>query len=77
MKLIFEAIIALCLLATVVLYFVANSVDNKRRIKGWNGDKFEKSQYSASKKRSRFLRTTCFVLLGVAGVAVYGFFVFG
>jgi len=77
MKVIFAAIIALCLLATLVLFFLANSVDYKRRVKGWNGEPFEKSQYSASKKRSRFMRTACLVLLGVAGVAVYGFFVFG
>jgi hypothetical protein len=77
MKVIFAAIAALCVLTTIVLFFVANSVDHKRRIKGWNGEKFEKSQYSASKKTSRFMRTTCFVLLGIAGVAVYGYFVFG
>ena len=77
MKVIFAAITALCLLATIVLFFVANRVDYKRRVKGWNGEPFEKSQYSASKKTSRFMRTTCFVLLGVAGVAVYGYFVFG
>ena len=77
MKLIFAAIIALCLLTTIVLFFVANRVDYLRRVKGWNGTKFAKSEYSASKKQSRFLRMTCFVLLGVAGLAVYGFFVFG
>ncbi len=77
MKIIFEAIIALCLLATVVLFFVANRVDHLRRVKGWNGTKFGKSEYSTSKKQSRFLRTTCLVLLAVAGVAAYGYFVFG
>ena len=77
MKMIFAAIIALCLITTVVLFFVANRVDYLRRVKGWNGIPFEKSQYSSSKKQSRFLRTTCIVLLGVAGVALYGFVVFG
>ncbi len=76
MKTIFEAVIALSLLTTVVLFFVANRVDHLRRIKGWNGVPFEKSQYSASKKQSRLLRTTCLVLLGVAALAAYGFFVF-
>lgn len=77
MKIIFAAIVALCLLTTIVLFFVANRVDYLRRVKGWNGIKFGKSEYSASKKQSRFLRTTCFVLLGVAGLAAYGYFVFG
>ena len=77
MKVIFAALAALCLLTTLVLFFVANRVDYQRRVKGWNGVLFEKSQYSSSKKQSRLLRTICFVLLGVAGVAVYGYFVFG
>ena len=77
MKLIFAAIMGLSLLTTVVLYFVANRVDYLRRVKGWNGTKFGKSEYSGSKKQSRFLRTTCFVLIGVAGLAAYGYFVFG
>lgn len=77
MKIIFAAIIALCLLATIILFFVANRVDYLRRVKGWNGTKFGKSEYSSSKKQSRFLRTTCFVLLGVAALAAYGYFVFG
>ena len=77
MKMIFAAIIALCLVATIVLFFVANRVDYLRRVKGWNGTPFGKSEYSASKKQSRLMRTTCFVLLAVAGLAVYGYFVFG
>jgi len=77
MKVIFAALAALCLLTTLILFFVANRVDYMRRVKGWNGVPFEKSQYSSSKKQSRLLRTICFVLLGVAGVAVYGYFVFG
>ncbi len=74
---IFAAIVALCLLATIVLFFVANRVDYLRRVKGWNGTPFGKSEYSASKKQSRFMRTTCFVLLGLACMAAYGYFVFG
>ena len=74
---VFAAIIAVCLVAMIVLFFVANRVDYLRRVKGWNGTPFEKSQYSASKKQSRLMRTACFVLLGVAGVAAYGYFVFG
>ena len=77
MKLIFAGLAALCLVATLVLFFVANRVDHLRRVKGWNGLPFEKSQYSASKKQSRWLRTACVVLLAVAFIAVYGFFVFG
>lgn len=77
MKIIFAAIVALCLLTAIVLFFVANRVDHVRRVKGWNGTKFGTSEYSASKKQSRFLRTTCFVLLGVAVLAAYGYFVFG
>ena len=77
MKPVFEAIIALCLLTTVVLFFMANRVDHLRRVKGWNGTPFGKTEYSASKKQSRWMRTTCLVLLGVAGLAVYGYFVFG
>ncbi len=77
MKLIFAAIVALCLLTTIVLFFVANRVDYLRRVKGWNGVPFGKTEYSASKKQSRFLRTACFVLLGAAGLAAYGYFVFG
>ena len=77
MKMIFAAIVALCLVATIVLFFVANRVDYLRRVKGWNGTPFGKSEYSASKKQSRLMRTTCFVLLGVAGLAAYGYFVFG
>ncbi len=74
---IFAAIVVLCLVATIVLFFVANRVDYLRRVKGWNGTPFGKSEYSASKKQSRLLRTTCFVLLAVAGIAAYGYFVFG
>ena len=74
---IFAAIVALCLLAIVVLFFVANRVDYKRRVKGWNGTPFSKAEYSGSKRQSRLMRTTCFVLLGVAGLATYGYFVFG
>jgi uncharacterized membrane protein YjgN (DUF898 family) len=77
MKVIFAAVIALSLVTTVALYFLANRVDYLRRVKGWNGTKFGKSEYSTSKKQSRFIRTTCFVLLGVAGLAAYGYFVFG
>jgi len=76
MKPVFEAIVALSLLATVVMFFLANRVDHMRRIKAWNGVPFEKSQYSASKKQSRLLRTACLVLLGVAGVGAYCFVVF-
>ena len=77
MKPVFEAIVALCLLATAVLFVMANRVDYLRRVKGWNGTPFGKTEYSASKKQSRRLRTTCFVLLAVAGLAAYGYFVFG
>ena len=76
MKIIFAAIIALCLITTAVLFLVANRVDYMRRVKGWNGIPFEKSQYS-SKKQSRSLRGICLVLLAVAAVAAYGYFVFG
>ncbi len=75
MRPIFEAIIALSVMVTVVLFFLANRVDHQRRIKAWNGVPFDKSQYSASKKQSRLLRTTCVALLGVAAVAAYCFFV--
>ena len=77
MKMIFAAIIALCLVATIVLFFVANRVDHLRRIKGWNGTPFSKAEYSGSKRTSRLLRMSCVVLLGVAGLAFYGFVVFG
>ena len=77
MKIIFAAIIALCLVATIVLFFVANRVDYLRRVKGWNGTPFGKAEYSGSKRTSRLLRAICFVLLGIAGLATYGFFVFG
>ncbi len=77
MKMIFVAIIALCLLAMLVLFLVANRVDYKRRVKGWNGTPFSKAEYSGSKRTSRLLRVTCLVLIGVAVLAVYGFVFFG
>ncbi len=60
-----------------MLTLVRGSLPYLRRVKGWNGTPFGKSEYSASKKQSRLLRTTCFVLLGLAGMAAYGYFVFG
>jgi len=77
MKMIFAAIVALCLVAITVLFFVANRVDYLRRVKGWNGTPFGKSEYSASKKQSRLMRTTCFILIGIAVLALYGFVFFG
>jgi len=77
MKILFAMIIAGSLMATLVSFFAANRVDHLRRMKGWNGVPFEKTEYSASKKQSRVLRNACIVLLGVAGVATYGYFVFG
>jgi predicted PurR-regulated permease PerM len=77
MKMIFAAIIAFCLVVTIVLFFVANRVDYKRRVKGWNGTPFSKAEYSGSKRTSRLLRTSCLVLLAVAALAFYGFLFFG
>jgi hypothetical protein len=77
MKIIFATIIAVSLVATLVLFFAANRVDHLRRLKGWNGVPFGKTEYSASRRQSRLLRSLCLVLLGTAAVAVYGYFVFG
>jgi len=76
MRPLFELIIVLCMVAIVVMFFMANRVDHLRRVKAWNGIPFDKSQYSASKKQSRMLRSACLACLAVAGVAVYCFFVF-
>lgn len=77
MKIIFATIIAGSLMATLVLFFAANRVDHVRRMKGWNGVPFAKAEYSTSRRQSRRLRQVCVVLLGVAGLGVYGYFVFG
>ncbi len=77
MKTICAVIIVLCVVTTLVLFIAANRVDYQRRLKGWNGVPYHKFEYTNSKKLSRFLRTTCIVLLSVAGIATYGFFVFG
>lgn len=74
MKIIFAGIVALCLVTALGLFFLANHVDYKRRLKGWNGLPYHRTEYTSSKKLSRSLRTTCIVLLGVAGIATYGFF---